>query len=41
MPDDAASDSGPSIENRHLLLVGAGPVSEWPWLVASPRAAIE
>jgi short-subunit dehydrogenase len=25
MPDGAASDSGPSIDNRHLLLVGAGP----------------
>jgi short-subunit dehydrogenase len=25
MPDDPASDSGSSIDNRHLLLVGAGP----------------
>ncbi len=25
MPDDSVSDSGPSIDNRHLLLVGAGP----------------
>ncbi len=25
MPDDAVGDSGSSIDNRHLLLVGAGP----------------
>jgi short-subunit dehydrogenase len=25
MPDDSVGDSGPSIDNRHLLLVGAGP----------------
>ena len=25
MPDDAAGGSGPSTDNRHLLLVGAGP----------------
>ncbi len=25
MPDGSAGDSGPSIDNRHLLLVGAGP----------------
>jgi short-subunit dehydrogenase len=25
MPDDSAGDSGSSIDNRHLLLVGAGP----------------
>jgi short-subunit dehydrogenase len=25
MPDDSAGDSGPAIDNRHLLLVGAGP----------------
>src|ERR1700691_3600981 len=25
MPDDSLGDSGPSIDNRHLLLVGAGP----------------
>jgi short-subunit dehydrogenase len=25
MPDDPAADSGSSIDNRHLLLVGAGP----------------
>src|ERR1700722_8743893 len=25
MPDDSGSDSGSSIDNRHLLLVGAGP----------------
>ena len=25
MPDDSVGDSGSSIDNRHLLLVGAGP----------------
>jgi short-subunit dehydrogenase len=25
MPDNSVGDSGPSIDNRHLLLVGAGP----------------
>ena len=25
MPDGSAGDSGSSIDNRHLLLVGAGP----------------
>jgi short-subunit dehydrogenase len=25
MPDDSVGDTGPSIDNRHLLLVGAGP----------------
>jgi short-subunit dehydrogenase len=25
MPDDSVGESGPSIDNRHLLLVGAGP----------------
>jgi short-subunit dehydrogenase len=25
MPNDSVGDSGPSIDNRHLLLVGAGP----------------
>src|SRR6202034_2138865 len=25
MPDDSVSDSGSPIDNRHLLLVGAGP----------------
>src|ERR1700728_4702780 len=25
MPDDSVGDSGSSIDNRHLLLIGAGP----------------
>ena len=25
MPDDSVGDAGPSIDNRRLLLVGAGP----------------
>jgi hypothetical protein len=26
-----------SIDGRHLLLIAPGPVSEKPWLVASPK----
>jgi hypothetical protein len=28
-----------SVDDRHLLLVGAGLVLEWPWHAASPWAA--
>jgi hypothetical protein len=41
MPDDSVGDSGSSIDNRHLCWSVPGRVLEWPWLVASPSAAIE
>lgn len=41
MADDSITDSGSSIDNRHLLLVVPGRVLGWQWLVASPKVAIE